>query len=64
LIVSSANVQVGSKLLEHRGGKILGKDVGVLGCRRNMTYPNVTEGDPLPNKMEINLNVLRALMLD
>jgi hypothetical protein len=29
-----------------------------------MKYPNVTEGDPLPNKMEINLNVLRALMLD
>ena len=29
-----------------------------------MKYPNVAEGDPLPNKMEINLNVLYPLMLN
>jgi hypothetical protein len=29
-----------------------------------MENPNLTEGDTLPNKVEINLNVLRALMLD
>jgi hypothetical protein len=59
-----ANVQAGSKLLEHRSGKALGENVGVLGCRRHMKYPNVAEDDSLPNKMEINLNVLRPLMLN
>jgi hypothetical protein len=29
-----------------------------------MKYPNVAEGDLLLNKMEINLNVLRSLMLN
>ena len=29
-----------------------------------MENPNLTEGDTLLNKVEINLNVLRALMLD
>jgi hypothetical protein len=28
-----------------------------------MKYPNVAEGDPLSNKMEINLNMLHPLML-
>jgi hypothetical protein len=29
-----------------------------------MQYSELAEGDPLPNKVEINLNVLCALMLD
>ena len=58
------NVQAVSKLLEDSGRKALGEDVGVLGCRRNMKYLNMAEGDPLPNKMEINFNVLRPLMLN
>jgi hypothetical protein len=29
-----------------------------------MKDSNLAKGDPLPNKMEINLNVLRVLMLD
>jgi hypothetical protein len=28
-----------------------------------MKNPNLAKGDSLPNKMEINLNMLRALML-
>ena len=64
LIGSTANVHTGSKLLKHRGGEALDEDVGVLGCRRNMKYPNVADGDPLPNKMETNLNMLRPLMLN
>ena len=64
LIGSTANVQTGSKLLKHGGGEALGEDVGVLGCRGDMGNPNLTEGDTLPNKAEINLNVLRELMLD
>ena len=60
---STANVQAGSKLLKHRGREGRGEDVGVLRCRRDMKNPNVAEGDSLPNKMEINLNMLHALML-
>jgi hypothetical protein len=63
LIGSMTDVQAGPKLLKHRGRKTLGEDVGVLGCGRNMKYPNVAEGDPLSNKMEINLNMLHPLML-
>ena len=58
------NVQGGSKLLKHRGREALGEDVDVLRCRRDMKNPNMAEGDSLPNKMEINLNMLRTLMLD
>ena len=60
---STTNVQAGSKLLKHRGREALGEDIGVLRCRRDMKNPNVSEGDSLLNKMEINLNMLRALML-
>ena len=61
---STTNVQAGSKLLKHRGGETLGEDVDVLRCRWDMKNPNLTKGDSLSNKMEINLNMLRALMLD
>ena len=64
LIGSMANVKIGSKLLKYRCWETLGEDIGVLGCRGDMGNPNLTEGDTLPNKVEINLNVLRELMLD
>ena len=64
LIGSMTNVQAGSKLLEDSGRKALGEDVGVLRCRWDIKNPNLTKGDSLSNKMEINLNMLRALMLD
>jgi hypothetical protein len=38
-----------------------GEDVGELGGRRDM---NISDGDTLANEVEINLNMLRALMLD
>ena len=64
LIGSQANVKAGSKLLKYKCWETLGEDVGVLGCHGDMENPNLTEGNTLPNKVEINLNVLRALMLD
>ena len=63
LIRSTADIKTGSKLLKYRCWETLGENVDVLGCR-GMENPNLTEGDTLPNKVEINLNVLRALMLD
>jgi hypothetical protein len=38
-----------------------GEDVGELGGRQDM---NISDGDTLANEVEINLNMLRALMLD
>jgi len=64
LIGSTANVKIGSKLLKYICWETLGEDIGVLGRRGDMENPNLTEGDTLLNKVEINLNVLRALMLD
>ena len=61
---STTNVQAGSKLLKHRGWETLGEDVGVLRYRCDMKNPNLAKGDSLLTKMEINLNMLRALMLD
>jgi hypothetical protein len=64
LIRSTTNVKTGSKLLKYRHWETLGENIYVLGCRGDMQNPNLTEGDTLPNKVEINLNVLHALMLD
>ena len=64
LIGSTTNVKTRSKLLKYRCWETLGEDVGIPGCHGDMENPNLTEGDTLPNKVEINLNVLCALMLD
>lgn len=64
LIGSMANVQAGSKLLEHRCGEVLDEDLGVLGCCRDMENPNLTEGNVIPNKVEIDLNMFCAFMLN
>jgi len=63
LIGSIANGQAGPKLLEQGSRKTFGEDVGVLRCRRDMENSNVTKGNLLSNKMEIDLNMLRPLML-
>jgi hypothetical protein len=58
------NIKTGSKLLKYRRWETLGEGVGVLVYHGGMQNPNLTEGDTLPNKVEINLNMLCALMLD
>jgi len=64
LIGSTTNVKTGSKLLKYRRWETLGEDVGVLGCCGDTQNLNLTQGATLPNKMDINLIMLRALMLD
>ena len=58
-----ADMKTGAKILEHGGGKTLGEDVSKLGRRWYVKNPNITNGDPFMNEVEINLNMLRALML-
>jgi hypothetical protein len=43
----TADVETGSKLIEHRGGKAIREDVGELRCRRNMEYADLTNDDSL-----------------
>jgi len=52
------------KIDEHRGRKSLGEDIGELRCRRYVKDPDVSNGNPLTDEVEINLNMLRALVLD
>jgi hypothetical protein len=44
---ATADVETGSKLIEHRGGEALREDFGELRCHRNMEYADLTDGDSL-----------------
>jgi hypothetical protein len=61
---ATANVETGSKLIEHRGGEALREDIDELRCRRNMEYADLTHGDSLSNKIKINLHMFGVLMLN
>jgi hypothetical protein len=60
----TVDVKTGSKLSEHREGKTLCEDVCELRCRRNIDYADLPDGDLLLNKIEINIHMLGALMLN
>jgi len=59
-----ADVETGPKLAKHRGRKALGEDVGELRRRRDVKDPDVSNGNPLADEVEINLDMLRTLMLN
>ena len=59
-----ADVETGPKLAKHRGRETLGEDVGELRRRRDVKDPDVSNGNQLADEVEINLDMLRALMLD
>jgi hypothetical protein len=58
------DVETGPKLREHRGGQPLGEDVSELRSRRNVEDTNVPDGNALTDKLEINLNMLGAPVLN
>jgi hypothetical protein len=57
-------MKTGAKFLKHRGRKALGEDVSKLRGGGNMENSNIINGNPLTDEMEIDLNVLRALVLN
>jgi hypothetical protein len=61
---ATADVETGPKLIKHRGGETLREDVGELRCRRYMEDADLTDDNLLSNEMNINLHMLRALMLN
>src|SRR6185312_3076729 len=62
--LATGYVEVGAKLREGRGGQPLGEDVSKLGGSRDMEYPNIADGDSVAHEVQVNLHMLRPLMLD
>ena len=62
--VEAADVQTGPKLSEHRCWETFGEDISKLGRRWYVKHANVTNNNPFPHKVEINLDMLCALMLN
>jgi hypothetical protein len=62
--LATADVETGPKLRKHGRRKPLGEDVGELGGGRDMEDVNISTGDPLADKVKIDLDMLRALVLD
>ena len=62
--VRRPDVKTGTKLREDRSRKSLGENVGELRSGGNMKNADITKSIALPNEVEINLNMLGALMLN
>jgi hypothetical protein len=59
----TVDVETGPKLREHRG-QPLGEDVGELRSRQDVEDTNVPDGNALTDKVNSNLNMLGALVLN
>ena len=62
--LATCYVEAGAKLRESRGGETLGEDVGKLGGGRDMEDPNIADSDPVASEVQVDLHMLRSLMLD
>jgi hypothetical protein len=62
--LATTDVETRLKLREHRGGQPLGEDVCELGSRWDVEDTNVPDDNVLVDEVEINLNMLGALVLD
>jgi hypothetical protein len=63
-IVVASDVENGRKLREDQRWKAFGEDVGVLTSCGNMQDFDMTEGNMFADEVEINLDVLRVLMMN
>ena len=52
------------KLRESRGAETLGEDVGKLGGGRDIEDPNIADSNPVVNEVQVDLHMLRSLMLN
>jgi hypothetical protein len=62
--LATADVETRPKLCKHHGRKPFGEDVGELGGGRDVEDVNISTGDPLVDKVKIDLDMLHALVLD
>jgi hypothetical protein len=58
------DAKTGSKISEELNQKTLRHDVRKLMRGGNMKYPNLSQGHLLTYEVEVDLNVLHALMVD
>jgi hypothetical protein len=58
------DAETGPKLLKHQRREALGEDVGEPRSGRDMKDSHITDDDTLTNEVKIELDMLRALMLD
>jgi hypothetical protein len=62
--LATGYVEAGPELREGGGRKTLGEDVSKLGGGRYMENPNIANSHPVSNKVQVNLHMLRPLMLN
>ncbi|KAG2582119.1 hypothetical protein PVAP13_6KG087300 [Panicum virgatum] len=62
--LATCYVEAGAKLRESRGGETLGEDVGKLGGGWDMEDPNIADSNPVANEVQVDLHMLRPLMLN
>jgi len=62
--VGRDDIQTRPELNKHRSRQTLGEDVGELRCGWHMQNTYISSTDTLADEMEINLHMLRALMLN
>jgi hypothetical protein len=62
--LATGDVEAGPELREGRGRKTLGEDVSELGGGRYMENPNISNSHPVTNGVQVNLHMLRPLMLN
>lgn len=63
LIGNTANAQTEPELIEDRRRKTVGEDVNVLGRGWHMEDANITSNHSVFDEVEVDLDVLGALML-
>jgi hypothetical protein len=61
---TTSDIETEPKLIKHRVGETLCKDVDELRCRRDMEDADLIDGNILSDEIKINLHMLRALMLN
>jgi hypothetical protein len=62
--LATTDIETRPKLRGHRGRQLLSEDVGELGGCRDVEDANIFNGDMLADEVEVNFNMLGALMLD
>jgi hypothetical protein len=62
--LATTDVETRPKLLKYHRREALGEDVGELRSSRDMKYSHIPDGDTLADEVEVELDMLRALVLD
>lgn len=62
--LATSDVDIGPKLLKQRHTETLGKYVGKLRRGQDMKNPHIPDGDTVANEVEVELDMLRSMMLD